>query len=87
MLAARWENDQRHEPSGTGGATHAIISSAAEGIGMGSTRKEVTAAFGQPAKAEKQGAKVEILRYPSLGAEFILHDGKVTHMTFRQLRR
>ena len=87
MLDTRWENEQRHEPSNTGGTTHAIASSTAEGIGMGSTGKEVTAAFGQPATADKQGAKVEILRYPSAGAEFVLHDGKVTHMTFRQLRR
>jgi hypothetical protein len=59
----------------------------AEGIGMGSTRNQIIAAYGQPTKSETEAKIIETLVYDKLGAEFTLRSGKVAHMVFRQIRR
>jgi hypothetical protein len=48
-----------------------------EGIGMGSTRSEIIAAFGQPTVAEPWGDDEERLVYKDRGLDFVLADGKV----------
>jgi len=48
-----------------------------EGIGMGSTRKQVVSALGQPSRAEPWGPGGERLSYKDLGLYFNLADAKV----------
>jgi len=54
-----------------------------EGIGMYSTREEVTRVYGEPTRSEKMRGGLESLQYESLGMTFTLEAGKVHHMIVR----
>lgn len=59
----------------------ACVCRTSRGIGMGSSEKEITAAYG-PSPSVQQGKDRKILAYPSLDALFTLKDDKVIHMIF-----
>ena len=52
-----------------------------EGIGMGSTRHDLFAAYGLPSAVEPWGEDGEQIVYSSMGIGFILADDKVHHIT------
>ncbi len=54
-----------------------------KGITMGSTEKEIIAAYGQPSANYAMDA-TKTLAYPTIAALFVLREGKVVHMTFKQ---
>ena len=54
-----------------------------EGIGLKSTREDLTKAYGQPSSSEKFRDGTESLSYDSLGITFTLEGGKVYHMIVR----
>jgi hypothetical protein len=60
----------------SGPMTRAFKGRTREGIGMGSTRAEVIAAYGTPSDA-RAAAINESLRYEALGLTFTLAEGKV----------
>jgi hypothetical protein len=52
-----------------------------EGIGMGSSRDDLIAAYGPPSAVEPWGEDEEQIVYSSMGIGFILADDKVHHIT------
>jgi hypothetical protein len=54
-----------------------------EGIGLGSTREEVTKAYGEPSNDEKFPGARESMRYDPLGMTFSTENGTVHHMIVR----
>lgn len=54
-----------------------------EGIGMKSTRAEITKAYGDPEKSEKMRLGLESLTYSPLGITFTLENDRVHHMIVR----
>ena len=54
----------------------------AEGLGMGSSRAQILAAFGEPQRDRRSG-DAEYLTYSRIGIEFSLWRGTVSHMTIR----
>lgn len=57
-----------------------------EGLGMGSSPKEITKAMGEPERVWIEGA-AEYLYYPKLGNDFIVWHGEATHVTIRRKTR
>lgn len=55
------------------------------GVGMGSSRQEVVAAFGEPAEARAE-ADHEWLSYPGDGIQWLLRKGVVRHVTIHPPR-
>jgi hypothetical protein len=53
-----------------------------KGIGMGDTRDQVVAAYGEPARTETRGS-MEILHYEDLRTKFALEKGSLVNITFR----
>ena len=58
-----------------------------EGIGMGSTEKDVLRAYGEPSRRTEREPGATVMRYASLGAVFTLRDGQLVHMTFLHKRQ
>jgi hypothetical protein len=63
----------------------ACVCRTSKGIGMNSSEKQITAAYG-PAPSVQQGKDRKILAYPSLNAMFTLKDDKVIHMIFNRAK-
>jgi hypothetical protein len=64
-------------------AVKACVCRTSKNIGMGSTEKDIVAAYGPSNSAPQSNTStVKILAYPSLHAMFTLKDGKVVHMLF-----
>jgi hypothetical protein len=61
----------------------ACICRTTKGIGMGSSEKQITAAYG-PSPSVQQGKDRKIMAYPSLDTMFTLKDDKVIHMIFNR---
>jgi len=54
-----------------------------EGIGLSSSREDLTRAYGEPTSDEKLRGGAESVRYDLLGITFTLEGGKVYHMIVR----
>jgi hypothetical protein len=54
-----------------------------EGIGLGSSKEDIVAAYGEPTAVESdpKAPDIEVLRYKPLGLFFMLRDGKVLVMS------
>lgn len=69
-----------------GPLVQAFTGRTAKGIGLGSTREQVVAAYGEPSQAQTFVAGRESLGYSDLGITFSLERNKVHHMIVRLLQ-
>ncbi|MHC4622319.1 MAG: hypothetical protein ACYS4W_00275 [Planctomycetota bacterium] len=53
-----------------------------KGVGMGNTREQIIAAYGEPARTETRGT-IDILHYDDLRIQFALEQGKLVNITLR----
>jgi hypothetical protein len=67
------------EPSKDGSSTEAFVWHTKEGIGIGSSRADVTSAYGEPTatKHENVHKENEVMIYESRGLQFHIRDGMV----------
>src|SRR5262245_54876657 len=54
-----------------------------QGIGMGSTREQIIAAYGEPSETQQLISRRQVLKYNDLGITFSLERGAVHHMIVR----
>lgn len=58
-----------------------------EGLGIGSSREEIVAAFGEPTETRGEGPEGQFLVYTSRGVTWLLREGRVAHLTIRRARQ
>ena len=70
--------------SGAGsGVTATSACRTAEGIGIGSTKDDITTAYGEPSRTQRARGGL-VLRYAKIRAQFVLQDDKVVSMAFNR---